>query len=139
MVLDKSLTLVLPSTFDSVELAVEEALSFFGHFFRDDDHLYKLHLIASEAVTNGIEHGNKYVEEKTVTVVFRVELELSVISVEDQGEGFKRKTVSDPLDESNLFSDGGRGLFLMESMADDVHYDLDGRRITLNVGNPTDA
>lgn len=133
------LTLVLPSTFDSVELAVEEASTFFGHFFKDDDHLYKLQLIASEAVTNGIEHGNKYIEEKTVTVVFKVESEQSVISVEDQGEGFTRKTVSDPLDESNLLEDGGRGLFLMESMADDVRYDMDGRRITLHVGNPDRA
>ncbi len=131
--MNNSHTLILPSTFQSVELVVDEATTFFAAFFSDDDQLYKIQLLASEAVTNGIEHGNQFDASKNVTVVFVAENDVAVISVEDEGDGFKRKTVSDPLEEANLLEDGGRGLFLMESMADEVRYDQDGRRVTMRI------
>lgn len=130
-----SITFVLPSTFETIERIVDESETFFRRYFTDEEHLYKLQLLASEAVTNGIEHGNAHDESKTVTVIFGVAGDDASISVEDEGTGFDREAVSDPMAESNLLEDGGRGLFLMESMADEVRYDNGGRRVTLVVRN----
>lgn len=135
--MDTTHTLILPSTFQSVEKAVDDASTFFTQWYDDDDILYTLQLLASEAVTNGIEHGNSYDESKSVTVVYTASHVRATISVEDQGSGFVRKDVADPMDASNLMEDGGRGLFLMESMSDEVRYDLDGRRITIVINIPS--
>jgi len=135
--LSSTITLILPSNFQSVERVVDESESFFGQFYDDEELLYKLQLLASEAITNGVEHGNEYDESKTVTVIFEADPDVATISVEDQGNGFDRSSVENPLSESHILDDGGRGLFLMEAMADEVKYDLDGRRVTIRVNHPS--
>jgi len=37
--------------------------------------------------------------------------------------------VADPLDDDHLLADGGRGIFLIEKLADDVKYENEGRKI----------
>jgi serine/threonine-protein kinase RsbW len=120
--------MVLASEHANVEQAVEQAESFFGEHVTDDDLLYTLVLLTSEAVTNGMEHGNDFDPAKSVTVEFRVSTGSFEIVVEDEGLGFERNRVPNPLSEDHLFDDGGRGLFLLESLADEVRYELGGRR-----------
>jgi serine/threonine-protein kinase RsbW len=49
--------------------------------------------------------------------------------VEDEGEGFVRRDIPDPLSAEHLLDTGGRGIFLIERMADEVRYERDGRRV----------
>ena len=120
--------MVLASEHPNVEQAVEQAESFFKDHVEDEDLLYNLVLLTSEAVTNGMEHGNDFDPGKSVTVEFKVSSAVLEIIVEDEGPGFERTEVPSPLSEDHLFDDGGRGLFLLESLADDVRYELGGRR-----------
>jgi serine/threonine-protein kinase RsbW len=120
--------MVLASEHQNVEQAVEQAESFFKEHVGDEDLLYNLVLLTSEAVTNGMEHGNDFDPGKSVVVEFKVMPAALEITVEDEGPGFERKRVPSPLSEDHLFDDGGRGLFLLESLADDVRYELGGRR-----------
>ncbi len=120
--------MVLASEHPNVEQAVEQAESFFKDHVLDEDLLYNLVLLTSEAVTNGMEHGNAFDPAKSVTVEFKVSTGSLEIVVEDEGPGFERDRVPDPLSEDHLFDDGGRGLFLLESIADEVNYELGGRR-----------
>ncbi len=112
----------------NIERAVERAESFFSDHVDDEDLVYNLVLLTSETVTNGMEHGNKFDAEKKVVIEFLVDGSRLEISVEDEGRGFTRAVVPNPLDEEHLFDSGGRGLFLLESLADEVHYELEGRR-----------
>ncbi len=112
----------------NIERAVEQAEAFFGTHVSDEELVYNLVLLTSEAVTNGMKHGNAFDPEKNVTVEFVVEKKRIEISVEDEGGGFVRDVVPDPLENSHLFDSSGRGLFLLESLADEVHYELDGRK-----------
>ena len=124
-----SKTLEIFSTFDELERIVDEAEAFFGSCFSEDDRVYTCVLLASEAVTNALEHGNALDETKKVFIEFRLSEKCVELWVEDQGPGFDRKSVADPLDEENLLADGGRGIFLIEKLADDVRYENEGRRI----------
>jgi len=108
---------------------VDEAEAFFGLCFTEDEKVYVGVLLASEAVTNAIEHGNGLDETKKVTVLFKCSDNLVELWVEDQGPGFDRSSVADPLDEDHLLADGGRGIFLIEKLADDVRYENEGRKI----------
>ncbi len=88
----------------------------------DEVHLHKLLVAATEAVNNGIFHGNKSNPAKKVHVSCRVTEHLLEFHVRDEGEGFNVTSVPSPLDEENLLSEHGRGIFLMRTLMDTVKY-----------------
>jgi len=124
-----SLRLIMESDLEEIERAVEEAEGFFSAHIQDEDFVYKLVLLTSEAVTNAIEHGNKLDPTKSVIVDFIVEQERLEVWVQDEGAGFRREDIRDPLKQENLLEDGGRGIYLMELMADEIIYEREGCRI----------
>ena len=126
--LPQRLRLVLASTHLNIQKAVDQAEAFFSVWLDDEELIYSLVLLTSEAVTNGIEHGNKFDASKKVIIEFVVAKARIEISVEDEGPGFVRSDVPNPLGDAQLFASGGRGLFLLESIADEVAYEKEGRR-----------
>ncbi len=119
----------IPSSFNELEAIVDAAEVFFRSCFEDDEKIYAGILLTSEAVTNAIEHGNAFDESKKVIIEFKKTDSGAELWVEDEGAGFERSAVADPLAEEHLFDDGGRGLFLIEKMADKVLYEKGGRRV----------
>ncbi len=131
------LEITFPSVFDHLETIVEESQAFLEGFFpADEDFVYKVVLLISEAATNAMEHGNQMDESKKVLVRVEVSTEYVEAFIEDEGRGFNPDAVADPLQEDNLLSDSGRGLFLMEEMADAVRYENDGRCLCLRFDCP---
>ncbi len=98
-----------------------------------NDELYaKLMLVLSEAVTNGMLHGNKLDKSKKVVTEAAVEPESKItITVTDEGEGFVPDEVPDPLAEENLLKTSGRGVYLMKEYADEVEYNDKGNQLKL--------
>lgn len=121
----------LPSTFDAVEAVVEKMQAMLEPHFSDEEFVYRVVLLASEAVTNAVEHGNAMDAAKQVHVRCVVAADGVGVTVEDEGEGFDPDGVANPLAEDNLLDSGGRGLFLMQHMADSVSYHDEGRRIEM--------
>lgn len=132
----RSVTFVLPSVFETIERMVDEAERFFGAHVADEDVAHNLLLLASEAVTNGVEHGNAFDADKKVSVTFEANSEQAIITVEDEGEGFRRSEIPDPVAPEHLFLERGRGLFLMEHVADEIRYENGGRRVVVVVKLP---
>jgi serine/threonine-protein kinase RsbW len=96
-----------------------------------DDLLHRLLVAVSEAVTNSLCHGNQLnpVRDVVVEVVFR---EGTVdVTVEDEGIGFQPGEVDDPLAEENLLKEGGRGVYLIEELTDEVMFEDNGRRVCM--------
>ena len=123
------LRLVVDSSFSELESVVDRALSFFQSKTDDMDLLHKVMLLTSEAVTNGMKHGNKLDERKSVHVDFRCSDRSLEVWVEDEGDGFDREAIPDPTTSEHLLDEGGRGIFLIEKIADEVRYEMGGRRI----------
>ena len=123
--------MVLETDFSSVERVVDDTSAFLEDRIEDEDLAYRIVLLATEAVTNAIEHGNKM--DRAKQVFFRMDvLENRVeIVVEDQGSGFDPTKTDDPTESEHLFREGGRGLLFMEEMADDVQFEKDGRLVRL--------
>ena len=88
----------------------------------DDGTYYRLLVAGTEAVNNGILHGNKGNPNKTVYVTCILNKDELVFRVRDQGKGFKPEEVPDPLEEKNLMKTSGRGIFLMRSLMDEVSF-----------------
>ena len=91
----------------------------------------QINLAAIEAGTNAIKHGNKEDPNKKAVMQFLLDEEKLMIVIEDEGDGFTRKEVADPLDPENLLKSSGRGLFLMEACMDAVTYEANGTIIKM--------
>ena len=128
---DKALHLKLASTFANLERAVEEAEAFMQGLTDDEELSYHVVLLTSEAVTNGMEHGNRWDEDKDIVFELKANATRIELSVLDEGDGFELSSVADPLKDENLFEGRGRGLFFMEQMADELHLEQEGRLLRL--------
>ncbi len=83
----------------------------------------KLLVVTTEAVNNGILHGNKQDPAKEVILSCDVHATTMVIRIHDEGPGFDPEKLPDPLAEENLFREHGRGVFLMRSMMESVMFE----------------
>ncbi len=126
-----SMEMVLRTEFGSVEHVVDKTEAFLETRIESDDLIYRVVLLASEAVTNAIEHGNELDISKKV--YFRLELREKDIqlTVEDEGSGFDPGKTDDPTESEHLFREGGRGLLFMDEIADEVHFEKEGRLVRL--------
>lgn len=124
-------TLHLSSTYEEVE-KLEGFLNDLQEMLDFNNEMYaRLMLTVSEAVTNGIVHGNKLDESKKVHVEAKTDETFLYIITTDDGEGFNPEDVPDPLAEENLLKPSGRGIFLMEEHADETSFSNDGTVLTL--------
>ena len=88
-----------------------------------------------EAVNNAILHGNKSNPEKLVIFELAfVDNELSII-VEDEGEGFDPRKIPDPTKPENIEECNGRGVYLMNHLADEIRYSEKGNVVTMTFKN----
>lgn len=136
---EQTLDLILASDPGLLDRFIDRVEAFLSRQIKDEEFVYQVVLLTSEAVTNGMEHGNLYDVDKKVFVSLRVNADDVVLRVSDEGAGFDRENVEDPLEDNALLADGGRGLFLIETMADEVKYEDDGRTIILTMKIPEDG
>ncbi|MCY4170487.1 MAG: ATP-binding protein [Bacteroidetes bacterium] len=126
----KRLDLKLASTFDELERAIEALQDFIPTLELDEDLAYRVILLASEALTNAIEHGNKWNQKKEATLSLVKQDRRIELIVTDEGDGL-HWTHKNPLEEKNRLSHRGRGQYFMREMADEVHIDEDHCKLRL--------
>ncbi len=83
---------------------------------------FNLIVATMEAVTNAIVHGNKSDPGKNVELVVEACEDLIRVHVRDFGNGFDPDALPDPRLRDNLLREGGRGVFLMRSLVDEVEF-----------------
>lgn len=83
----------------------------------------KLLVATTEAVNNGIIHGNKRDANKKVILTIEVNSQMLTVRVEDEGPGLDPSRLPDPLAQENLMRENGRGVFLMRSLMDEVGFE----------------
>jgi serine/threonine-protein kinase RsbW len=105
-------------------MAVEKFLEEINSKIKLDEMLFNKLLVATtEAVNNGIIHGNK--RDKSKKVLLRVDVNSSTLTVKvrDEGKGVDVEKLPDPLAEENLMRENGRGVFLMKSLMGTVSFE----------------
>jgi len=85
----------------------------------------------TEALTNAMLYGNEYDPSKRVRVEVTLEGGRLEARVTDQGRGFDPSAIPDPTEPENILKSGGRGLFLMRQLLDEVSYNDQGNQVTL--------
>jgi serine/threonine-protein kinase RsbW len=85
----------------------------------------------TEAVKNSIVHGNDLDPQKNVYIEYAVNEKYITFSIGDMGTGFDYYSIPDPTLPENIEKETGRGLFLMNCLADEVIYNDAGNEVSL--------
>lgn len=88
-------------------------------------------IAVSEAVNNAIQHGNKENTDAKVYLQVATDSTHFCIQVKDEGKGFAFQDLPDPTAPENLLKDSGRGVFLMQNLADEVEFIHAGNTVNL--------
>ncbi len=85
----------------------------------------------TEAVNNAIIHGNCEDTSKTIELCLKKQKRTIAISVTDQGTGFDYMSVPDPTHPENICNCGGRGVYLMRQLSDEVQFRNNGSTVEM--------
>lgn len=85
----------------------------------------------TEALSNAMLYGNGSDSSKRVRLEVLVSETQITAKVTDQGDGFDPCVVPDPTTPENLTRTGGRGIFLMRELMDEVRFNEVGNAVTL--------
>ena len=128
---EQVITLSLPSSMQHVYLLDVVVSEILKETDFTEDMQEQINLAVIEAGTNAIKHGNKEDPNKKATIELTLAEDKLAIAIKDEGKGFTRKEVADPLDPENLLKSSGRGLFLIEAYMDSVTYEANGTIIKM--------
>ncbi|NJL32025.1 MAG: ATP-binding protein [Phycisphaerales bacterium] len=118
----RSHNFVIPSQLDRITSVIESIASDMVTHGYGEKVQFAVRLALEEAISNAIRHGNKGDPKKTVGIDYDVDPQRIIITVCDQGPGFKPDTVPDPTLEENLTRPCGRGVMLMKAYMDEVSF-----------------
>ncbi len=116
------MTLTLDSSLASVDRVEQTAEQLATAAGLGEDARFGVTMAVREAAANAVFHGNKCDLAKRITASFENTGASLIFSVADQGEGLDPSTIPDPLAPENLLRGSGRGIFLMRSFMDEIHY-----------------
>ncbi len=85
----------------------------------------------TEAVNNAIIHGNQADRSKTVQVHLRKKSDRLLVRVSDEGCGFDYDNLPDPTCPENRHKLGGRGVFLMQQLSDEIRFRNNGSTVEI--------
>jgi serine/threonine-protein kinase RsbW len=87
-----------------------------------------------EALANAVQHGCKNDPTKRIEVCVGCDQSRGLlIVIRDPGLGFDPSSIPNPVIGQNLFSTHGRGIFLINQLVDEVHYEKGGTEIHMKI------
>lgn len=127
----KSINIQIPSLTDNIRI-IESFIDNAKEKFDLNDDIYgNIMISVTESVNNAIKHGNRNEASKNVSIsLFLNESQIS-FKVEDEGNGFDYENLPDPTAPENIEKPGGRGIFLMKHLADEVVFSNKGSIVEL--------
>jgi serine/threonine-protein kinase RsbW len=121
----------IPSLIENIRV-IESFIDNSKEEFEFEDDVYGNIMVAvTESVNNAIRHGNKFDKEKLVYLTLQIENNQLLFEVEDEGPGFDFDNLPDPTAPENLENPGGRGIFLMHNLCDEVNFLDNGKKVQL--------
>jgi serine/threonine-protein kinase RsbW len=127
-----SISIQVPSLSENIRM-IESFIDNAKEKFHLDDDIYGNIMIAvTEAVNNAIKHGNSNDRSKNVMLSLNLEDSLIKFVVKDEGGGFDYNNLPDPTSPENIEKPGGRGIFLMKHLSDEVKFMDKGRVVELS-------
>jgi serine/threonine-protein kinase RsbW len=128
----KTISIQIPSIMENIRM-IESFIDNAKEKFHLEDDIYGNIMIAvTEAVNNAIKHGNAGDRLKNVFLSLTLEESIIKFVVKDEGRGFDFDNLPDPTSPENLEKPGGRGIFLMKHLSDEVRFKEGGKIVEMS-------
>lgn len=128
----KNISIEIPSLAENIRI-IESFIDNAKEKYHLDDDIYGNIMIAvTEAVNNAIRHGNKDNSSKNVLISLSLEDGMIKFKIQDEGSGFDFHKLPDPTAPENISKPGGRGIFLMKHLSDEVDFKENGKVVELS-------
>ena len=128
----KNISIEIPSLAENIRI-IESFIDNAKEKYHLDDDIYGNIMIAvTEAVNNAIKHGNKDNSSKNVSISLSLEDGMIKFKIQDEGSGFDFHKLPDPTSPENISKPGGRGIFLMKHLSDEVNFKENGKVVELS-------
>jgi serine/threonine-protein kinase RsbW len=128
----KSIKISIPSLIENIKI-IESFIDNAKENFDINDDIYgNIMISVTECISNAIIHGNKNDKNKLVHLELRMEDDQLKFIIEDEGEGFDLALLPDPTEPENIEKPGGRGIFLIRHLSDDVKFEEGGKKTILS-------
>lgn len=125
----------VPGHVEAIAPVVEEIMEVIQQQGCATDSEFEIEVSLYEALANAVEHGCGHDPEKRVEVIVACdEHKGMVIVVRDPGPGFNPESVPSPVVGENIYADGGRGIFLINQLMDEVRFEKNGTEIWMIKG-----
>ncbi|MDD5173836.1 MAG: ATP-binding protein [Candidatus Omnitrophota bacterium] len=125
------LSLKIPSDIRYVKEVSSGILKWLKPRNLDDSAIFDIRLCVEEVVRNAIVHGNNNDKGLKVLIIYWLEGDHLIVEVEDEGGGFDSGKVSDPTIDENRMKLGGRGVYLVRHLMDEVKFNDKGNKVRL--------
>lgn len=127
-----SIKISIPSLIENIKM-IESFIDNAREKFEINDDIYgNIMISVTECISNAIIHGNKNDKNKLVKLELRAEEDMLQFVIEDEGSGFELENLPDPTSPENIEKPGGRGIFLIKHLTDDVKFEENGKRTILS-------
>jgi serine/threonine-protein kinase RsbW len=127
-----TISIQVPSMVENIRMIESFIDNAKDRFHLDDDIYGNIMIAVTEAVNNAIKHGNSNNKSKNVHLSLYLQDSMIKFIVKDEGEGFNFQDLPDPTAPENLKKPGGRGIFLMKHLSDEVEFRDNGRIVELS-------
>jgi serine/threonine-protein kinase RsbW len=128
----------VPGEVEAIPPVVDQIMEVIRQQGCAEDAEFEIEVSLYEALANAVEHGCRHDPEKVVEVVVACEEHRGmIIVVRDPGPGFDPATVPSPIVGENIYADGGRGIFLINQLMDEVRFEKNGTEIWMIKGLKT--
>jgi serine/threonine-protein kinase RsbW len=97
-----------------------------------EDYYGEILICLTEGVNNAIVHGNRMSTDLQVSLTFELENEKTLrFIISDEGPGFDYENLPDPTAPENIELPHGRGVFLMQRLADRCTFNNGGTEVVV--------
>lgn len=128
----KSIKISIPSLIENIKI-IESFIDNAREKFEINDDIYgNIMISVTECISNAIIHGNESNKNKLVHLELLIEDDLLKFIIEDEGSGFDFNDQKDPTSPENIEKIGGRGIFLIKHLSDDVKFEEGGKKTVLS-------
>jgi serine/threonine-protein kinase RsbW len=127
-----TISIQVPSIAENIRMIESFIDNAKDRFHLDDDIYGNIMIAVTEAVNNAIKHGNAQDKDKNVSLSLSLDESMIRFVVKDEGQGFDYANLPDPTAPENIEKIGGRGIFLMKHLSDEVDFKEEGRVVELS-------
>lgn len=128
----KTIKISIPSLLENIKI-IESFIDNARDKFEINDDIYgNIMISVTECISNAIVHGNKKDKDKLVHLELLIENNSLKFTIQDEGNGFDYNQLKDPTAPENIDKVGGRGIFLIKHLADELKFEEEGKKTIIS-------